>query len=606
MEKINNHKPTQYPPTDTLESYAITTFDYIINQKNIKTDLNKRDKVPNIDGYLEIVEDDQTPFGKVEVQIKKLSDINSAKPKYQCKIGFLKYCEISILPVLLILVDTKNEVAYWKLCNDLLKELSIKEGSKTKIIHIPTEKIIKKGESDYIDEWKEIIANYKTRLFSYESKNEEIKKLRESYEILLENSDPLFGLENEEFKSFHIFLDKLNYLMDTYFSVIIDIYYKGCWKLGFAYGNYTKKSITYMLYPISINKNDTQIKKISKNLENQLLKKGLSVSIHSLYLENPFDSRPNEHAIEAIKEKIKEILDDKLLSIDNVFLIREFLFSFVDTYSEVLGLEKKDSYSTEEIFNSVYLYFYIWLEEAINRNHINLENNYYVNLDLIPNFLSQDVIFELNSITKNRIKNGELYKSNIIIESRTYPMMFFSTLPASINKFDVRKFERVYVPPDFKRLSKGNNYVWSAYSPDEILSNVKKFYKNLPIVYDSIVDKFFPMLKEQMKYFSDFNKLIIVVSLKEKTKDIPILKYYKLLNEDFNEEEIVVYMKDKDNIPISQSADIGSNIIIGGQRYVLVGAGSSVLSFMFEDLPMYNYIYELLDEKLEQIDISNL
>ncbi len=104
--KIIKSSPAKYPKTNTAESDAIVIFENIINRQNVKTHINKMDKIPNYDGYLEITEDDQTPIGIIFVQLKKLSDDELKDPKYQCQSKFLSYCETSNFPVLLIVVDT--------------------------------------------------------------------------------------------------------------------------------------------------------------------------------------------------------------------------------------------------------------------------------------------------------------------------------------------------------------------------------------------------------------------------------------------------------------------------------------------------------------------
>ena len=74
MDKIINSEPARYPETSVPESDALAVFEYIICRRNVKSYLNKMDKIPNYDGHIEITENDQTPIGKLDVQLKKLSD----------------------------------------------------------------------------------------------------------------------------------------------------------------------------------------------------------------------------------------------------------------------------------------------------------------------------------------------------------------------------------------------------------------------------------------------------------------------------------------------------------------------------------------------------
>ena len=82
MGKIINAKPAPYPKSNIPETKAISTFNNIVDE-NVKTDIKNMDKVPNYDGLLEIVDNDQTPIGQFFVQIKKLPEKNSKHPKYR-------------------------------------------------------------------------------------------------------------------------------------------------------------------------------------------------------------------------------------------------------------------------------------------------------------------------------------------------------------------------------------------------------------------------------------------------------------------------------------------------------------------------------------------
>jgi aspartyl-tRNA synthetase len=189
---------------------------------------------------LEVINNIQRPIGKIDVQIKKLSDKNLQNPKYQCELGFLRFCEINIPSVLLILVDTTNEVSYWRLIdNAFLKGLNIKKGKKSITVDVPKNNIIRKGDNSYVEEWIKIIENRREKLVYFDVQKEELQKLQGAYRIISENSDPLLGLEREEFKNIHKFLDNLNMYLDTYFPIIKEMYYNSCWKLGIADGYYS-------------------------------------------------------------------------------------------------------------------------------------------------------------------------------------------------------------------------------------------------------------------------------------------------------------------------------------------------------------------------------
>jgi hypothetical protein len=67
-------RATPYSSTDKQETLAIDTFRYLVDHEKVKLDLKERDKYPNIDGNVEIVDENRRPIAKLEVQIKKLPD----------------------------------------------------------------------------------------------------------------------------------------------------------------------------------------------------------------------------------------------------------------------------------------------------------------------------------------------------------------------------------------------------------------------------------------------------------------------------------------------------------------------------------------------------
>ena len=133
-------RPTPYSPTDGVENLAVSTFSTLIDNEKVKLDIKTRDKIPNIDGYLELVDEKYHPIGKFEIQVKKLPKNNI---NIKIKILFLSYCKESILPVILVGVDIDNKKAYWLYIDeDFIKQIKIKSGQKSKTIHFQKENLI--------------------------------------------------------------------------------------------------------------------------------------------------------------------------------------------------------------------------------------------------------------------------------------------------------------------------------------------------------------------------------------------------------------------------------------------------------------------------------
>lgn len=592
MNKIIDSEPAKYPITNTPELEAVTTFESIIYHKNVKPYINKNDKIPNYDGYLEITEDDQTPIGKIEVQIKKLSDDNITNPKCQCDKKFLSYCEGNILPTFLIAVDTINNIAYWLFVDrDLLKSLKIQGNSVN--INIPIENKITKNTTDYLAKWKSVIKNYKFRIIVYDIHVTELKKLQKAYNILSTKSITILGSEKPEFEKIHRFLDKTNFLLETDFSIVKRIFYNSCWKLGFAYSGYSQNSVSYVLYPINFDKNDLQIKELSRSLIKGLNEEGLE--FRSYNGVNPIEIRPVEHAKELISEYIKKIFKSKLLPIRHVSLYREIIFSFIDKFHECLGLRIKDRYSINEIKDSLNNYLPIWLEEAF-KSQKKLLRGQYINIDYVNHPICKKDIDKLDKKIKERIKNNQLSTNDFLIGSEKYPINLIIEALTFLSLNHIVELERLYIPPTYDRLGR-RPFIWSEYSSEDIRKNLNIFYKELAQVYDSVIEDFFPSLKSKLEFFANFDKLVVIVNYKEEDYESqPYIHSYYLKNKDKRETDIKIYMIN-DNIP--NIDDFKSEVYISEQKYILISHDTNYKFPFYNNLPLLSEVYELLEKRFD-------
>jgi hypothetical protein len=403
MVKIIEAQPSKYPDTSIGESEAISVLEFIICDRNVKPDLKKMDKYPNTDGYLEITENDQTPIGKLEVQVRKLADDKLDPPRCQCELKFLSYCEQPpSLPVLLVGVDTKHTVAYWiHMDRDFLRTLKPKSGAESVSVKIPKENTIRKGSLDYLPKWKEIIHGHLVKLSTYD----DVKKEGEALKLLLKKSEPTLGLKKKEFAEIHKFLDFLNTELDSNFRIIKSIFFKDCWKIGLAYFNYAIDEVSYVLYPIPYDTNDVQIRKMSESLRDKFRQQGLTFTGH--YTENPISIRAKDYALEIIHSRLRRVFENQLLPIRNIILAREFIFSFVEQFHISLGLEIKDKYSLEEIRSAFFRYLPVWIEESLKNKRISPGRKGFIDPSLVLCQMLDDERKEVAKKVEARLLKGE-------------------------------------------------------------------------------------------------------------------------------------------------------------------------------------------------------
>lgn len=111
---INDSKPTGYSKTTAAELRSVKMFWGLIDNDYIKGKPEAMDKNPNHDGIFEFTTSEGTPVGNFAVQIKTLQKQNYEKPAYQCKLGFLSYCNKTNIPVILVAVNQEQGIVHWR------------------------------------------------------------------------------------------------------------------------------------------------------------------------------------------------------------------------------------------------------------------------------------------------------------------------------------------------------------------------------------------------------------------------------------------------------------------------------------------------------------
>ena len=146
---MSTSQPAPYSSSDTAEVESTATFLGLIDLSRIKADIKERDKFPNIDGYLEIVSEQNYSIGKLEIQIKKLNEGYVDRPRYNLDTSFFGYVlKVACYPTIIISVDTarahkihlflrNNEEVYSGLLSDFVEWID-EEGDRNQKVEEST------------------------------------------------------------------------------------------------------------------------------------------------------------------------------------------------------------------------------------------------------------------------------------------------------------------------------------------------------------------------------------------------------------------------------------------------------------------------------------
>lgn len=112
---------------------------------------------PGIDGMVQLVGEDKIYSSKYLLyQVK--GKAKSKSLSFSCLVTHLRHWAKSNVPVIFVLVDNENKVAYWKhIDKKYVDSLKIKSGQTYKNIQLESEKTI--NSPDYFSEWRKIAVS---------------------------------------------------------------------------------------------------------------------------------------------------------------------------------------------------------------------------------------------------------------------------------------------------------------------------------------------------------------------------------------------------------------------------------------------------------------
>jgi len=601
-ERIIDSNPAPYPTTNTSEINAVRTFVSILNIERVKPDIKFLDKIPNSDGTIELVNTSQIPIGKLDVQIKNLDKKNEKSPKYQCDKNFLAFCEQSILPVLLVVVDTKNTIAYWHhIDKPTLVDLAKKIKKETVNLDFNRHNFIQKDDTTHIDKWVEIIESYQEKLYDFDLIKTQNEKLKLDFNELQKVTNISIGKTNPIFKEIHYFLDFYNGLLDNDFLTIKNILYPNYWKIGVGVYSYLDSSAQFTLYPVSYDLNDVLIKQYNSQDE-FYLQRVLSYIGHNI--ENPIKARPKKYAYELIEKNTTEVLERQPFLIKDQFIASEYILAFINKYYVILGLDySKSEYSISEIEFSLNTFLPLWVQQTIDKSEYKdrREPSVFV-IDYIFFHTYPADIQKVSQKVKEAIKKGEKPSIELKITSTDFNIYILLNLIAYLRSSGIDIIKREYETRH--QVNKKSYYIWEAWGEEKTVKNIKVFYNHFIRIYDLLTQTYFPNLKNELQFYNNFNLLVIVVDFSRVSLNpSPSIEYYYLKSASNIENKVLIYNLTEKGIPIKREnlRDYFNNdITIEGNSYRLVSLTSSILDFIYDETPILTSINKLLKEQLKE------
>lgn len=609
---LDQLRPTPYSSTDTAESRSLTVFRQLLNEARVKAELQERDKRPNIDGYLDIVDNDGRSIGQLDVQIKTLSGRNLKARSFPCDLGFLGYCvQGASRQVLLIGVDTVGVRVYWvHLSHEVISNLRKKKSSVSIAIKFPTDNTIGADES-YIKSWESIVKEHSRRMRQVDPLPARLAEEEKSVQLLLQGHSVAMETYRPEFAPIQDFLDELNRLFDNDFNITKQTIYPNAWKLGIAFSLFSNNGLCYSIFPLNKGHNEPLIRKVNSSiwpkLSEQRVPNSHSVSVVS-YSRNPILNNHVKEARARVCELTKEIISARALVLNHEHLARELVFSLVDRHHAILGLPQRDTYQLDELAFGLYEYLPRWVEYALETlcpdkvipGHL-CGPGQSIDLDALHSFFS-DVSKQTPASLQRLIKKRKAPRFKPAIGSARYPLGMFRRHLAFLSEKNLTSIQRPYSKPSNLRGTPGSSRLPSElWLPNDFAKNFKTVMNNVLATYNHLLAQNFPLLQTPLSIFRGFDRLVIVLRRGQSSFGAMwSICTYELACQTQSPQIIDVYCEGIDILPEIINKTSGDMIDIDGFRYAIGSEGIEVCDMNFFLQPLLQRVYSLIERRFQE------
>ncbi len=255
-------KPAKYSCQSQSDAKSVHILKGKLIDRGFICDIKENDKIPNYDGYIECIDIDGYPKGKIEVQVKTISR-EYTTPSKSLKLKTLAYVRDCQLPFVLIAVDQIKKIGFWKeITREFAKELidlAIEKNPKQESISIKLDINQEISKTDLWVKWVDVINNQKHILERWNENQIDLIKAKEQLAQLIDSQKEENTETAPEYIYLNKFIDKLNSLINGRFNVVKNIYRTDFWRYGIAVFDTEEANISYGFFTIDWEENKKQI-----------------------------------------------------------------------------------------------------------------------------------------------------------------------------------------------------------------------------------------------------------------------------------------------------------------------------------------------------------
>jgi hypothetical protein len=561
--------PAPYSNTDTVEIESINTLNVLLDPSRVKADLRQRDKFPNSDGYLELVDEQGRPCGKVEVQIKRIASTGLSS---SCPGGLVGYATVTTLPVIFVGVDPINARAYWTHVHPLMPEF--KAGQKSFTIHFAEalDYIDRTPECPCYHRWLELARDYQTRV-----------------RVPTANAIPkptMACLSADHVEALQRFIDVVNQLIDHDFSIVKALLFPGIWKFGVGCRLVGHDLVLYQLLRAPKGRLTPLVIELPETVKP--LELGKNVESAVTLPRDDFFSDPERHARKFVFTRLRQLVSAKALPVNTAALAADVVFGFIHRYHRWLEINPhRDEYFIGELREAFGPRLSKNAGAVARRLPAETRGGREVNLD-------RHHPESINPRTKIYQSSGP---TTFFLASEVYPLRISFQSLAFLSSLDRQVIRRRFLSGDNEYQAPPNNFVWSCYSREREIQNVTAVLQCVVSEYEGFI-RGCAFRLENSAYLNPAIAIVFqyVSSHDNPGRTEPTLHECHVRNLDGALPKITVLSASEN--PDCASAHPGSSVLVGNVRRVVETGISRIADFFFYGTPLLHLIYTFLAEDL--------
>ena len=548
----------------------MTTLRSLLDTQRVRADLRERDKYPNSDGYIVLVDNCGRPQGKIEVQIKALG---AGAISCRCPSSLVAYSrEGTTLPVILVGVDPSMSRAYWTQVSELMPGYQATQQTFTVHFTGAVDAIDRTESCPCYHRWLELVREFQERVHRYPLLDPDSSRQGAAAPLTRLHWDAL-----------QRYVDTLNRLLDDDFIVVKKLLFPGVWKFGVGCRLIDREHVLYQLLSISKGEPAPLIFQLPDHVTPSNLGQNVRTSITRGQQE--FFGAPEQCAQEYVTGFVRDFWRARAFPVHGVEMAADVVLGFVQRYHRWLELPPdNDEYRVEDLRRAFGPVLSKTTSAAAARMPEAASGVKVVDLDVTANQLG-DVS---TASPEHREKPGPY-----VVSSNGVPIRLSFASLALLSSSNVQTVARRFRARDLEYQPPPNNFIWSPYSRQRQIDNVTAVLTRAVQEYETFI-RGNSLHLEGSPYLDRTVSIVFQFGSSFDNLYGPVLREWRLQDPHRALEKTTILLADA---PMRLD---GQDAVIDDIRFEVANTLSRSADFFFASCPLSALVYRFLADDLKR------